>query len=445
MRKRICLCAALVVGATALMIVSSATSAGPRIPYLPAKTTKPRVEVVFCLDTTGSMGGLIEGAKQKIWSLCNQIAGGKPTPELKVGLVAYRDRGDQYVTKVFDLTDDLDAIHGHLMGFQADGGGDEPESVNEALHVALNKIQWSEDKGVLRIIYLVGDAPPHMDYANDIAYTTTCREACKREIIINTIQCGNIQSTTPVWREIAQKSEGRFVQIAQDGGVQTVSTPFDGRLAEINGKLAQTALAWGSPDIRCEAVAKMNVYAMPAAATGGIRGAGTEFRATECATASTTFGSTVGRPLAAGGLSHLSFTAGMPCSTAAPAACTAPPCAPAGVFAAAADRAGYCAKTGKVAALDLVDGIKEGKVTLEDLKTDQLPDEMQKMTLAERKEYLAKVERDRAKLRAEALELDRQRSDFINQELRRRGAANGFDDQVMDMLRDQARKHHIAY
>src|SRR2546430_12812575 len=87
------------------------------------KDTKPRVEVVFCLDTTGSMGGLIDGAKQKIWSICNQIAGGKPTPELKVGLVAYRDRGDQYVTKVFDLTDDLDKVHVNLMSFKADGGG----------------------------------------------------------------------------------------------------------------------------------------------------------------------------------------------------------------------------------------------------------------------------------------------------------------------------------
>src|SRR3954454_19694567 len=77
-------------------------------------TKKPKVEVVFCLDTTGSMGGLIEGAKAKIWAICNQIAGGKPTPDLKVGLVAYRDKGDDYITKVFELTDDLDKTHAEL-------------------------------------------------------------------------------------------------------------------------------------------------------------------------------------------------------------------------------------------------------------------------------------------------------------------------------------------
>src|SRR4051794_33425307 len=70
-----------------------------------------RVEVVFCLDTTGIMTGLIAGAKDKIWSISNQIAGGKPTPDLKIGLVAYRDKGDGYITRVIDLSDDLDAIH----------------------------------------------------------------------------------------------------------------------------------------------------------------------------------------------------------------------------------------------------------------------------------------------------------------------------------------------
>src|SRR5262245_49731374 len=123
----------------------------------PAKPkAKPEVEVVFCLDTTGSMGGLIDAAKKKIWAICNQIAGGNPTPDLKVGLVAFRDRGDEYITKIIDLTDDLDAIHTHLMGFRAKGGGDTPESVNQALHESVTKINWSKNKKTLKIIFLVG-------------------------------------------------------------------------------------------------------------------------------------------------------------------------------------------------------------------------------------------------------------------------------------------------
>ena len=98
------------------------------------KDSKPQVEVVFCLDTTGSMSGLIVGAKQKIWSIVNQIASGRPSPDVKVGLVGYRDRGDAYVTKVYQLTADLDEVHKNLREFKADGGGDTPESVNQAIN-----------------------------------------------------------------------------------------------------------------------------------------------------------------------------------------------------------------------------------------------------------------------------------------------------------------------
>src|SRR4051794_21158826 len=156
----------------------------------PAPAKKPKVEVVFCLDTTGSMGGLIDGAKAKIWSICNQIASGKPTPDLKVGLVAYRDKGDAYVTKVFELSSDLDAIHAELKKFQAQGGGDTPEHVNQALHDAVHKVKWSEDKKTLKIIFLVGDAPPHMDYTDDVKYPETCKKATEKGIIINTVLCG---------------------------------------------------------------------------------------------------------------------------------------------------------------------------------------------------------------------------------------------------------------
>ena len=61
---------------------------------------RPRIEVCFVLDTTGSMRRLIEGAKQKIWSIANEMISAKPTPELRLGLIAYRDRGDEYVTRV---------------------------------------------------------------------------------------------------------------------------------------------------------------------------------------------------------------------------------------------------------------------------------------------------------------------------------------------------------
>ena len=57
----------------------------------PQTKEKPRIEVCFVLDTTGSMTGLIEGAKQKIWSIANEITSAKPTPDIRMGLIGYRD------------------------------------------------------------------------------------------------------------------------------------------------------------------------------------------------------------------------------------------------------------------------------------------------------------------------------------------------------------------
>ena len=225
--------------------------------------SKPRIEVCFVLDTTGSMGGLIEGAKQKIWSIANEMISAQPTPELKLGLIGYRDRGDEYLVKSFSLTDDIDAIYGHLRDFQAAGGGDTPESVNEALAEAIHKMPWSSDKKVLKIIFLVGDAPPHMDYPNGPKYPDLCREAAKKDLIINTIQCGEMSETKPIWQEIAKLSEGSYVGISQSGNVALISTPMDKELSRLNERIGATLIAYGDSKQQAEVHAK---YAMAASA-----------------------------------------------------------------------------------------------------------------------------------------------------------------------------------
>jgi Mg-chelatase subunit ChlD len=224
-----------------------------------AAKAKPRIEVCFVVDTTGSMGGLIEGAKQKIWSIANDMIGAKPTPDIRIGLVAYRDRGDEYITQTFDLTNDIDAVYGHLKSFQAAGGGDEPESVNEALAAAVKEMSWSQERKVLKIIFLVGDAPPHMDYADGPKYPAVCQEAVKKDLIINTIQCGNIPRTTPFWQEIAKLSEGSYAAVAQSGNMAVIATPMDDKLAELNREMGTTLVAYGSARARREVVAKQAV------------------------------------------------------------------------------------------------------------------------------------------------------------------------------------------
>ena len=207
---------------------------------------KPTVEVAFVLDTTGSMGGLIEGAKRKIWSIATAIVDSNPDADIRMGLVAYRDIGDDYVTRTVDLTADIQDLYAQLLELKARGGGDWPESVNEALDVSINKLQWTAGDQARRIVFLVGDAPPHMDYAQDTKYPTTLKVARQKDIIVNAVLAGTARDTERVWRDIAQNGNGRFIPIPQDGGqVVIIETPYDDDIIILQKDINGTVIPYG--------------------------------------------------------------------------------------------------------------------------------------------------------------------------------------------------------
>lgn len=238
-----------------------------------AKAADPvDAEVVFVLDTTGSMAGLIEGAKQKIWS----IAGGimeRTGGEVRIGLVPYRDRGDDYVTRLYPLTNNLDQVYADLQGFRADGGGDTPESVNQALHEAVSEIRWSDSPRVLKTIFLVGDCPPHMDYPDDVKYPKSCALATNKSIVVSTVQCGNHGETTPIWREIAERTGGGFTQIGQSGSMKMVETPFDAEIQKLNAELGRTVLPYGRMEDQSSLRSLVKVNLASSAFVAGARNA----------------------------------------------------------------------------------------------------------------------------------------------------------------------------
>jgi len=358
-----------------IVVVTAALAIAASVTIANAAAGRPRVEAVFVLDSTGSMGGLIEGAKQKIWSIANGIIARSPAPEVRIGLVSYRDRGDEYVTRQFDLTEDIDAVFGNLQSFRAGGGGDTPESVNQALHEAVTRTSWTKDPGVLKVVFLVGDCPPHMDYRDDVKYPDTCREAALRGIVINTVQCGGHAATTPVWQAIARLSEGTYVALAQDGNMQAMATPFDEEIATVSGGIGRTLIAYG----KLERQAEVREKAAKAEA------------------------------------------------------------APASV---AADRAAYNLASGGKAvqgAGDLVADLEAGTVDLAKVAKDDLPPEMQRMSLAEQLSYVQARQAERDALNLRLRKLSEQRAAFIEAELRRlSGSGDSFDRSVSAMINAQA-------
>jgi hypothetical protein len=219
-------------------------------------SARPAVEAMFVLDTTSSMTGLIAVAKDKIWSIANTLASADPAPDIRMGLVGYRDRGDAYVTVFTPLSDDIDAVVAQLMQFDAVGGGDTPESVNQALYEAVTKPDWSSSPTVYRVIFLVGDAPPKMNYPDDVKYVQSCARAAQSDIVINTVQCGNMSETALIWREIAQLGRGETFQVAPSGDAVLYDTPFDETIARLSRALDDTRIYYGDADHLREVAAR---------------------------------------------------------------------------------------------------------------------------------------------------------------------------------------------
>ncbi len=380
-----------VVGLGLAAVLVRATRTAPPTPPPPVHgdANAKTLEMVFILDTTGSMGGLIEGAKQRIWGVINEVMQTPSRPDVRVGLVAYRDNGDQYVTQILPLTNDLDKVYTTLMDFQAGGGGDWRENVRRALADGVRDAGWSRSsQNVAQILFLVGDAPPHEDYQNEPDTLSTTAEAVRRGMTVNTLQCGAADDTRRSWQQIATRGEGQFFAIAQDGGVQTVATPFDARLSELASRLGSTFMAYG----------------------GGAGPAGTRYRQEADARQSAAEEKVI---------------------AAAPRT-------------AAADRSVNKALNRDAYVGDLLQSIENGSVKLDGVKGEDLPDELQKLKPADREKEVAKRLDERKKIRDEIVNLSKQRDAFIaNERKKTTGAKTGFDAAVATALRAQMAKKGI--
>lgn len=174
------------------------------------------LDVVFVLDTTGSMSGEIREVQERVRQLGASLAAAREGEHLRYGIVAYRDRGDDYITKEFDLSSDVGAAAAFLSELRADGGGDGPESVVAAIAAALQKISWNLSDHVERQIFLIGDAPPHLDYADEPTPDELIAEARRARIVINSIGCRSLPPNgVTFFRMLAYSTEGSYQHIGR--------------------------------------------------------------------------------------------------------------------------------------------------------------------------------------------------------------------------------------
>ncbi|MCP4469067.1 MAG: VWA domain-containing protein [Gammaproteobacteria bacterium] len=354
---------------------------------LPVPAQKHRIEVVFVLDTTSSMSGLIQAAKEKIWSIATTMASAQENPDIRMGLVAFRDRGDAYITRSYDLSHDLDSMYASLMDFRAQGGGDGPESVNQALYDAVHDISWSADSNVYKTVFLVGDAPPHMDYHNDVKYPVTLQAAARKGIIVNAIQSGQHQHTRPAWREIAALGQGEYFQVEDSGNAVAVATPFDEDLSALAAELEDTRLYFGDEETKKAQKAKLDANAR-------LR----KELSSEALARRDTFNST------ASGKANL------------------------------------------LGESELVDAVTSGRVELDEIEEENLPSSLQAMAPAEAQEVIEQKAKRRDELQREIRKLSASRSQFIKEKVEAEGGADdSLDEKIYRAVKDQAAGIGLTY
>lgn len=210
-----------------------------------ATATRRDVDLVICLDTSGSMDGLIDAARQKIWAIVNDLALAKPAPRLRLALLTYGNDGHDpergWVAVDSPFTEDLDTVSAQLFALKTNGG---TEYVARVLDAA-TRLAWSEEKDALKLIVVAGNESAEQDPKLD--FRDVCKNLVEHGVLVDSIYCGNpADEIAPAWREVAQRADGQFAAIDQEHGTVTIATPFDSELAALSTSINDTYLWYGT-------------------------------------------------------------------------------------------------------------------------------------------------------------------------------------------------------
>ena len=235
--------------------------------------------------------------------------------------------------------------------------------------------------------FLVGDAPPHMDYQDDVKYPVTLKAAAASGIRVNAIQCGKSSETRDQWERIAQAGNGSYLQVAQAGGAVALASPYDTELAKLSTELDATRIYYGSDAERSESKRKLN--------------------------------------------------ASKKLYDAAPA----PALARRATF--MADDAGKDALLGHK---ELIDEVVSGRVDLDTLANEELPESMRDLSAGERRDLVTEQETKRASLKSEIQGLAQKRNAYLREAVAAEGGAkDSLDHQLYGTVRKQALEQGLGY
>lgn len=339
--------------------------------------TRP-IDLVICLDTSGSMEGLINSARARLWDIVNSLAKARPLPQLRVGLITYgspsrSNAANGWLVKQTDLTTDLDTVYAKMMILRTDGGD---EFVGWALRRALDWMQWSNDPKALKLVFIAGNESA--DQASEVFnFRYVAEDARNRGITVNSIYCGDREmGVRERWDQVASCGGGSYSAIDMRCGTLQIETPHDKVLLELNMKLNATYVPYGRLG---EAGRERQLEQDRNAGRVGIA-------------------SSASRAAAKGTQLY--------------------------------DNSGW----------DLVDGVEKKKTRVRELKESELPPAMQAMVPEERERFVETQARARADIQKQIAEVSLAREEFLRDaRAQSAGGKQALDEAMIDALRSQAK------
>ena len=206
------------------------------------------IQLALLLDISGSMDGLIEQAKAKLWNIVNQLGDaryGEETPNLQISLYIYggdhlpSERG--YLKRVTPFTSDLDLISERLFELRTNGG---EEYCGQVINASLKELNWSDSSEDLKLIFIAGNEPFSQ---GPVSYTQVCQQAAERGIFVNTIFCGDyLEGVNTQWQTGAKLGNGQYLNINHNERITYIETPYDSEISDLNDEMNSTYIYYGT-------------------------------------------------------------------------------------------------------------------------------------------------------------------------------------------------------
>jgi len=341
------------------------------------------IQLAILLDTSGSMEGLIEQAKAQLWKIVNELALAKRnglTPNLEVALFEYGKssipKNEGYIKMLVPLTSDLDKISEELFKLTTNGGD---EYCGYVIKEAIDKLKWSKNNNVLKIIFIAGNEPFTQGEVN---YTVSCKKAINNGIIVNTIFCGDYnEGINTNWKDGADIADGKYINIDHNQQIVDIIAPQDDEILKLNTELNETYVYYGysgkelkgRQEEQDKNASSMNNDAI------------------------------VQRTIT------------------------------------------KSKKQYNNASWDLVDAYKEGSVSIDDLKDEELPEEMKKMNDNEKKEYVETQLKKREEIQNKINKLSEERRKYVEKEILKNSENSTLDTAMIKAIREQANKKNYNF